>query len=341
MTGVGQAELGRPVRVGDRPVRHALVDEHDAAPGLALVVEGRAHRVRRERVVGDGDKLAHDLLAELVAHERALLGDRLGREAHVGEEVDDVGDRLGREHDGVGAGIERAGVGRALREVGGLRAERLGGEVGGVGVEERRPAAAGVRSHREHRGLRAGELLGDIDAERVDDGDRVLGRAHRARSAQARASATARRSRARPRRVPGRRIRGSPRRSDAGVLTMSEPGRPGKAGSSGATLAARTAASHAARSDSSSRRLVAATPWRLPTTARMETSRVLLGDVLVDAVVGEAGQRAGFRGDDDLGGVGGRHLHDLAGQGANLVYGQQHQRPTPTWTLRNRAGEAP
>ncbi len=70
--------------------------------------------------------------------------------------------------------------------------------------------------------------------------------------------------------------------------------------------------------------------------------RVLLGDVLVDAVVGEAGERAGLRGDEHFGGVGASVISMiLRASSRTSLDGHRHQRPTPTWTLRNRAGEAP
>ena len=141
-----------------------------------------------------------------------------------------------------------------------------------VGVEERRPAAAGLGAHREHGGLRAGDRGADVDAARVGDGDGVLGAPHLAgdgEAARRRTAATI---------APDRRcarlgveLAGGLQRAD-GLHDRCGSGQPGKR---------RVLGRHAGRADGgiaaspearlSSSRLVLATPTRLPSTARTLT----------------------------------------------------------------------
>ena len=165
----------------------------------------------------------------------------------VGEEVDDVGDRLGREHDRVVA-RRRASPGFAERcaRSAASAPSALGGELGGVacrGSDAQPLPPSGA--HREHGRLRAGERHAPTSTpSEFATAIECSARAHLAGGGQPARRATARRSRATAR---GARlgVEGAGRRRRRGRRSRraAAPGRPGNAGSSGATRAAATAAS--------------------------------------------------------------------------------------------------
>ncbi len=83
------------------------------------------------------------------------------------------------------------------------------------------------------------------------------------------------------------------------------------------------------------------TPCRLPSTARMEicvfsSATFWLMRLLAKRVSAEDSEET-----STSAASAGGHLHDLAGECPDLLDGHRHQRPTPTWTSRNLAGEAP
>ena len=280
------------------------------------------------RVVDDGDELAHHLVLEPPRHEGAPLFERLGREPHVGEEVHDVGDRLRREHDGVDAGLEVGRVRRADRELGGLR----------------RPA----RRHRTRSASRPRKLAQPLPVPPAEStvactlvtepptsvpwllatatvfsAVRTLPAALSPRSADALticATAAARFS------ASNARVAALARSDLEHRLRVGQPDELLVRGRHAGGRHRRVAAG-------SERRVVAAVRARdadlLADDRAHAHERVLLGDVLVDAVVREAGERAGLGDDERFGLVGVRELDGAARELACLIR-CEHQRPTPT-----------
>ena len=273
----------------------------------------------------------------------------LAEKPDVREEVDDVGDRLGGEHDRVRAGVERrrarpsAARGRRPRR----RAPRRRARRRRV-PSEVRPAAPPSRAHREHAS-RCTSVSGiaDVDAERVRRprpcvaAAATLPAAVRPRDARlrrrSRAAASARGAR--------RRRRASRRQARSGVSTGAGRGQAGEVRVLGRVLRARPTAS-AQHSRERRRRPCGSwprRPTRLPSTARTRDLQVLLGDVLVDAVVGEAGERSWRsrrRAPRPASACVSVEAALRRARSASCA-GQRVHRPTPTWTSRKRAGAAP
>ncbi len=221
----------------------------------------------------------------------------LGREADVGEEVHDVGDRLGREHDRVVAGVERrAGSPSEARVSAASAPSAAGSSLLGVGAQEATPSRCPLLGPSRARSP-ARPVIGTPTStpRRVRDRDRVLGAPHLARDRQPAVARTRPRSpRPRPR-APRRRTRAWP----AARGRRPRPARARAARGTTGPRARRAAARTAASQRRLQRRVVEAVGARdahaLAEHGAHADDRVLLGDVLVDAVVGEARERAGRR----------------------------------------------
>ncbi len=101
--------------------RHAAIDQQDSLPGQAFAIEGRAGLKRGRDVVVNGDVFAHDLLAKAIGEAGALIEDG-GSGKVVKEKADQIEDGGGFENDGPAAGLDFLGMARC----GGFFAGALG-----------------------------------------------------------------------------------------------------------------------------------------------------------------------------------------------------------------------
>ncbi len=102
---VAARQRGRPAVVDDRP-RDAVLDQCDRRLRHAVGIERARQRSGERGVVGQRDRRRRHLGAQRAAQRTAALGVQHPVQPDLAEELEQLADRVGREHDRVVAGVE-------------------------------------------------------------------------------------------------------------------------------------------------------------------------------------------------------------------------------------------